>query len=153
MKVAMDVIVAVPHSGGKDSRVTKYFPLKYGGIKIPWSKGSTANGLAFLSATEGWDPDGFRIVPSLEDQAWLAHQKMADRLQEMGTSMENIVMMTTYSTRIQDVFRETRWVSSKFYGEKSPTLLSLPPSGTLIEVRGLWRKGMQIGMDAIAALP
>jgi enamine deaminase RidA (YjgF/YER057c/UK114 family) len=94
---------------------------------MPWLNVTVAHGFAFVAGTEGWDPQGMQVVPTLEDQTWLAHRKMAERFQEMGTSLENITMMTTYATRIPDVFREARFVTSKLWSDSYPSLLELPP--------------------------
>ena len=135
--------------------IVKRFPLEHGGRQLPWAKGAVAGGFVFLSGTEGRDETTDKIFPTMREQADLALAKIKSRLEEFGTSLENIVRMTIYVTDMDEYFRDRvdRWSVDQFWRKNCPSFLEIPPVVTLLEVSGLARRGMKIEIEVTAALP
>src|SRR3990172_10588628 len=142
-----------PSSGPRTRGVVTVYPCSYGGVPMPWSNVTVARGFAFVAETEGGEPATLKVAPSIERQAWMCLEKIADRLRQAGTSIDNAVMMTIYVTDIPDYFREAIFVIQRFLKEHCPRFLELPPVVTLVEVGALARVKMKIEIDCIAAMP
>jgi enamine deaminase RidA (YjgF/YER057c/UK114 family) len=86
-------------------------------------------------------------------QALNCMQKIKDRLEELGSSLENICIMTIYVTDLDEYFRERvdRHCIAGFLERHAPTFAEVPPAETLVEVSGLARRSMKIEIDVIAA--
>ena len=133
--------------------VVKRYPMEYAGRRMPWAKGAVARGLVFLSGVEGRDPDTDEAPPAMRAQAVNCMQKIKERLEELDSSLENIVMMTIYVTDLDEYFRERvdRHCIFGFLEDQAPTFKEVPPAETLLEVSALARRSMKIEIDVIAA--
>jgi enamine deaminase RidA (YjgF/YER057c/UK114 family) len=74
----------------------KRYPLYYAGRRMHWAKGAVAGGFVFLAGTEGLDPETLKPVEGIKAQTRLALEKIKQRLEEMGSSLSNIVKLTYY---------------------------------------------------------
>lgn len=133
--------------------VVKRYPIEYAGKRMPWAKAAVAHGLVFLSGVEGRDPATDEAPPSMRAQASACMQKIKDRLEELDSSLENIVRLTIYVTDLDEYFRERvdRHCVFGFLEEHCPSFKEIPPAETLLEVKGLARRSMKIEIDVIAA--
>lgn len=133
----------------------KRFPVMHGDQKMPWAKGTVANGFVFLSGADGRDLKNDTIPASMRDQATLCLNKIKAFLGELGSSMEHIVRVNIYVTDLDEYFREQvrDGIIHEFYRKNCPSLLDVPPSQTLIQVAALARREMKIEIEVIAALP
>jgi enamine deaminase RidA (YjgF/YER057c/UK114 family) len=125
---------------------------------LHWAKGAVAGGFVFLAGTEGIDPETLKPVEDIKAQTRLALEKIKQRLEEMGSSLSNIVKLTYY---IAGEFPEGIVASQKYQemAEARDTFFrenGIDPSdiqSDLIGVTALGRKGMEIEIAAIAVLP
>ena len=80
-------------------------------------------------------------------------QKIKDRLEELDSSLENIVMLTIYVTDLDEYFRERvdRQIIFGFLEQHVPSFKDVPPAETLLQVAGLARRSMKIEIAVIAA--
>jgi enamine deaminase RidA (YjgF/YER057c/UK114 family) len=133
--------------------VVKRYPMEYAGRRMPWAKAAVARGLVFLSGVEGRDMATDEAPPSMRAQASTCMQKIKDRLEELDSSLENIVIMTIYVTDLDEYFRERvdRHCIFGFLEAHCPSFADVPPAETLVEVSGLARRSMKIEIDVIAA--
>ena len=120
---------------------------------MPWAKAAVARGLVFLSGVEGRDPETDEAPPSMRAQATNCMRKIKERLEEVGSSLENICILTIYVTDLDEYFRERvdRHCVFGFLEEHAPTFRDVPPAETTVEVSGLARRRMKIEIDVIAA--
>ena len=145
--------------------IKKRFPVFHGSKHMPWSKGMAvwgAGGFVFLSGTEGIDPDTDVVLEGIGAQTRLALEKIKERLEEFGTSLDNICHMWIYIAGPEfpdgvvgdSRIHEFRKVRDEFWEQYCPEFRSdrKPPATTLIGVSSLARKGMQIEIMVIAAL-
>lgn len=125
----------------------------HGDRKMPWGKGAVANGLVFLSGTEGRDPADDHVVEGMRAQLWMALDKIKERLEEAGTSIENAVKFVWYLTS-RDYAEEFRQARDEWFAKHAPKLLEEKSyAGTLLIVAGLDRPEMVVEVDVIASLP
>ncbi len=146
----------------------KNFRLYHGETLMPWGKGSVvkgAKGFVFVAGCEGQDPTqnmfkGGAVAAGADAQMRVALQKMKDRLEEMGTTMENILHMTIY---VVGPFPEgvafspnyRRDVLHQFFRENCPEMAfdKNPPPFDLVGVAGLAHKDMLVEVGCTAVLP
>jgi enamine deaminase RidA (YjgF/YER057c/UK114 family) len=133
--------------------VVKRYPMEYAGRRMSWAKAAVARGFVFLSGVEGRDEETDEAPPSMRAQASNCMRKIKERLEELGSSLENICIMTIYVTDLDEYFRERvdRHCIFGFLEEHVPSFREVPPAETLLEVSGLARRGMKIEIDVIAA--
>ena len=78
----------------------KRYKLYHGGKLQAFAKGTVvkgAKGFVFLSGTEGIeDTEEDKVVEGIEAQTRMCLEKIKSRLEEMGSSLENIVKITWY---------------------------------------------------------
>lgn len=146
----------------------KTYKTYYAGKLMPWGKGTVvkdAKGFVFLAGAEGHDPTqdfrkGGKIVEGAAAQTRLALEKIKSRLEEMGTSLENIVHMTIYikgpfpdGVVNSPNFRQD--IIDDFFREHCPSLCSddNPPTQDLVGVASLALKEMLVEIGCIAVLP
>lgn len=146
----------------------KTYKLYYGGNLMPWAKGTVVKnpkGIVYLAGTDPYDPNedfraGGRIVEGAEAQWRMCLEKIKDRLEEMGTSLENIVHMIFYvAGPFPDGVAKSpncRFdVLDAFFREHCPTLCmdNNPPSSDLIGVSALAAKESLVEISCVAVLP
>ncbi len=146
--------------------IKKSFRVFHGKELMPWSTGTAvwgAGGFVFLSGAEGIDSDTDAVVEGIGAQTRLAMEKIKERLEEFGTSLDNICHMWVYiaGPEFPDAvvgdprMQEFRRVRNEFWDQYCPQFRSdrKPPASTLLGVSSLARKGMHIEITVVAALP
>lgn len=119
-----------------------------------WGKGCVASGtFAFLSGTEGIDPETLKVPAAMGEQVDMAWDKINARLKEMGTSCENIVQKMTFVTDMDEWFRHGIWHQNRWLQKNCPKLLEEEPAGTLIGVPRLALPEMMVEIQVIAVIP
>jgi len=136
----------------------KRYPLYYAGRRMHWAKGAVAGGFIFLAGTEGIDPETLTPVEGIKAQTRLALEKIKQRLEEMGSSLSNIVKLTYYIVGefpdgivASEKYKQMAKVRDEFFRENGIDPSDIPSD--LVGVTALGRKGMEIEIAAIAVLP
>ena len=98
--------------------------------------------ILYLAGQIGVAPDG-KIAPDIRGQAEQAWRNLSAVLAAAGMGIENIVKLTHYLTRREDVatYREVR---AQFLGKHAP-------ASTLLVISALARPDMLIEVEAVAA--
>ena len=150
----------------------KVFPVHYGGKLMPWGKGAVARGakgFVWVAGAEGQDPTiapegyelkGQKTVGGAETQTKLCLEKLKAALEEMGSSLDKIVMMNWY---IKGPFPDgvvhspnfCPKIMESFFKEHCPArALDINPVPIdLIGVESLALKEMLVEISCVAALP
>ena len=140
----------------------KTHKLYYGGKLMTWGKGCVVknpNGWIYLGGTEGRDPDTDEVVPGVEAQAKLCFEKIKANLEEMGSSLDNIVKMWYYvvgdfpeGLAHSKIYENICRVREEFFREHAPQLFcdNNPPTHDLIGVKCLARPEMVIEIACTA---
>jgi len=121
-----------------------------------------AKGLAFLSGTVGTDPKTGELAESMSEQTKNALEQIKLRLEELGTSLENILHVTMYlvgkypdSIMSDPEWKECARAWEHFWRDNCPELAwdKNPPANTLVGVTALAGKGLKLELQVIAAVP
>jgi enamine deaminase RidA (YjgF/YER057c/UK114 family) len=147
----------------------KTYKLYHGDTLMIWGKGTVVTqprGFVFVAGTEGLVPDvdfsqGGQVVEGAAAQTRLALEKIKSRLEEMGTSLENIIKLTWYVVGPEfpdGVVNHPNFcfdVWDNFFRENCPSMASddNPPTHDLIGVSGLGIKGQVVEIACVAVLP
>lgn len=144
-----------------------------GGVQMPWGKGTVVKGtkgLVFVGGVTAW-VDGYNpkapdyvkskiVVEGAAAQTKLVLEKLKADLEEMGSSLDNIIKFTYYikGPFPEGVNRSPNWrpdVVDKFFKEHCPRLCSdnNPAPSELIGVMGLAHPDMVLEVVCVAALP
>ena len=143
------------------------FPVYHAGKKLQFATGQAVRnmgGLVFLSSTEGTDPDTNKTRPGIKAQTKLALERIRDRLEEFGTSLDNILDMWYFIVGPEfpkGVLGDQKWkdaaeVINEFWRENGVPKFcweNNPLGGTLLGISGLPKEGMLIEIRVVAALP
>ncbi len=152
----------------------KTHKLYYGGKLMPWGKATVVkqpNGWIFVGGVEGIDPDSSKtqalraenspvdVVPGVEAQARLCFNKLKSVLEELGSSLNNIVKMWYYvvgeypkGLAFSDTWQTITAVREEFFKENAPQLCAgnNPPTTDLIGVKHLGLPEMVIEIAVVA---
>lgn len=145
----------------------KSFRVFHGGKLMPWATGRAfwdAAGYVWLSGSEGRSPEDDHVLPGIYDQAKLAMRKIKERLEDFGTSLENIGHMNFYIVGPEfpnGVGNDQKWIDAKraiddFFEENGLPQFKRdnhPLPATLIGVSALALKEMLIEIQVVAAIP
>lgn len=143
--------------------IKKRFPVYYQGKMMPWGSGTAvwgAGGFVFLAGTEGQIKAESVIEEGMAAQTRLTLEKIKQRLEEFGTTLDNLCHLWVYIVgdfpdgAVADAkYQELRKARDAFWAENCPDFLSNPPPSTLVPVPALGAKGQLVEITAIAALP
>ena len=140
----------------------KTYKTYYGGKLMPWGKGTVVknpNGWIFLGGAEGRDPKTDDVIPGMGAQARLCFEKIKANLEEMGSSLDNIVKLWYYvvgdfpgGLADSDEWQTVEKVKYEFFKEHAPQLCvdNNPPTEDLIGVKQLARPEMLIEIACTA---
>ena len=132
----------------------KSLPLYHGGERVPWGKGCVARGsFVFLSGSEARDPETDICSGTMGQQIEMTWDKIKQRLEEFGTSCENIVQSMTFVTDMEEWFCHGNWYQRRWLRKNAPKLLEEQPAGTLLGIQRLALPEMKVEIQVIAVVP
>ncbi len=143
------------------------FPIYHAGRKMAWTTGHAVwnmGGIVCLSGAEGRDPDTDIPRSGMKAQTKLALERIRDRLEEFGTSLDNILHLWYYivgpdfpnGVQEDQKWKDATEVMDEFWKENGVPQFCVEnsaPAGTLLGISSLAQKGMLIEITCIAALP
>jgi len=142
--------------------VVKYYPFKIGGVEQTWpnvhpgtpkyAAGVVVGNLAFLSGmTPQSTVDGSCLTVGVHDQVFACLDKVRAVLDEMGSSMENIVK-TLILLKDLEYYQQMRAAELKYYQKYAPRLVSEPPASTYVQPAILARPEFLVEFDVTAVI-
>jgi 2-iminobutanoate/2-iminopropanoate deaminase len=130
----------------------KTYPLYYGRARQPYSKSVVVGNLVFLSGMTGASPDTGKIESeNLKEQVVTVLDKVRMAMEEAGSSMHNIVKMTTYIKDVKD-YPHMREVELEYFEKHAPLLVGEPPACTLVQPLCMDDPKFLAGMDVIGVI-
>jgi enamine deaminase RidA (YjgF/YER057c/UK114 family) len=126
--------------------------IRHGGKLMPWGKGAVAGNFIFLSGAEARAEDTDVPPKGIRAQTELALNRVEKRLEEAGSSMDNVVKLVWYLKNRADekVFYEAR---DDWLGKHAPTLLRERSYASTLLIVGLARRDMLVEVDCTAYIP
>ena len=131
----------------------KTYPLIYAGKKQKFARSVVVGDLVFLSGSSGRTMEtGDVSSDDVKEQMIVALDKIRGALEEVGSSMGNIVKTVIYLKHVEDyqIMRETEL---EYYKKYAPSLVEEPPASTFMQPASLARPNMLVEIDAIAVMP
>jgi enamine deaminase RidA (YjgF/YER057c/UK114 family) len=124
----------------------------HNGKPMVWGKGAVAGNFVFLSGAEARDEKTDNPVVGIKAQTELALNRIKQRLEEAGTTLDNVVKFVWYlADRSQEMaFYEARdsWLS-----KNAPNLLEKRSYASTLLIVGLAKYEMLVEIDCIAYVP
>lgn len=124
----------------------------YGGKQMVWGKGVVASNFVFLSGVEARDEKTDLPLSGVKAQTHLALNRVKERLEEAGTSIDNVVKFVWYlaDRALLQEFYEARdgWLV-----KNAPRLLKQRSYASTLLIVGLAQYEMLVEIDCIAFLP
>ena len=124
----------------------------HNGKEMVWGKGAMAGGFVFLSGAEARDDKLDEPLGGIKEQTEVALNRIKERLEEAGASLENVVKFVWYLAERSQVesFYEARdgWLA-----RNAPKLLEERSYASTLLIVGLAKYNMLVEIDCIAFLP
>jgi 2-iminobutanoate/2-iminopropanoate deaminase len=128
----------------------KTYPFISAGKKQQFARSVVAGDLVFLSGTTGRILEtGEILTEDLDGQMRAALDKIRTALTEAGTSMDNLIKLTTY-LKNKDDYEPMRQIEKEYWQKFAPRLLEEPPASTVIQAISLTHPKILVVIDAIA---
>lgn len=116
-----------------------------------WGKGAIAGDFVFLSGAEARDENSDEPVEGIKEQTELALNRIKQRLEEAGTSVENVVKFVWYLADRSQV--EAFYVArDSWLAKNAPKLLRERSYASTLLIVGLAKHSMLVEIDCIASL-
>ncbi len=124
----------------------------HGGKLMPWGKGAVAGDFIFLSGAEARADDTDIPPRGIRAQTELALNRVEKRLEEAGSTLENVVKFVWYLANRADeeAFYEAR---DAWLGKHAPVLLRERSYASTLLIVGLARPDMLVEVDCTAYVP
>jgi enamine deaminase RidA (YjgF/YER057c/UK114 family) len=117
-----------------------------------WGKGAVAGSLVFLSGAEARDEKTDTPPNGIKAQTELALDRIKERLEEAGTSIDNVVKFVWYLTD-RALEQHFYFARDGWLRKNAPKLLKQRSYASTLLIVGLAREDMLVEIDCIAVLP
>ena len=132
----------------------KVYPLYYEGKKQQFARSVVVgDGLVFLSGSSGRTMETGEVSSdNVKEQMIVALDKIKAALEEVGSSLENMVKTVIYLRNVED-YNIMRQTEREYWKKHAPALLEEPPASTFMQPISLSRPNMLVEIDVIAVIP
>lgn len=131
----------------------KFYPLYYAGAKQRFARAVVVGDLIFLSGSSGRTLETGEVSSSdIKEQTRVAVEKIRLALEEVGSSLENIVKLTMYLRDMRH-YDAVYGAMYDYFSKYAPRLINEPPAITVVQVVSLSKPDMLVEIDAIAVKP
>jgi enamine deaminase RidA (YjgF/YER057c/UK114 family) len=140
----------------------KYYPLVVGGVERchphvkpgdgKYAAATVVDNLVFLSGmTAESEDDGSCLGSTIEEQVTAALDKVRKHLQEVGSSLENVVK-DLIILKDMEHYHGMRASELAYYQKYAPRLVSEPPASTIFQPAALGRPEFLVEWEVVAVL-
>ncbi len=131
----------------------KTYPLMYAGKKQQFARSVVVGNLVFLSGSSGRTMETGEVSSdNVKEQMIVALDKVRGALEEVGSSMENIVKTVIYLKHVDD-YQIMRQTEREYWQMHAPRLLEEPPASTFMQPASLAKPDMLVEIDVVAIVP
>jgi 2-iminobutanoate/2-iminopropanoate deaminase len=130
----------------------KIFPCFVAGKQKPYANCVVVGNAIYISGMNGRSSEtGEAVSDTIEGQTWRALEQIESAMKEAGSSLRNLVKMTTFLKEMKDYqgYRETE---RKYFLKHAPELVKEPVASTVVQVASLPKPEFLIEMEAIGVL-
>jgi len=144
------------------SQRVKYYPFYIAGVKQvypnvhpgtpKYASAVVVDNLVFLSGMTAQDTKtGACLTDTIADQMIVCLDKVRTALEEVGSSLENIVKTLILLKEVKD-YQIMRKTELEYYQKHAPRLVDEPPASTFMQPAALARPEFLVELDVIAVL-
>lgn len=131
----------------------KIFPCFVAGKQKPYANCVVVGNTIYISGMNGRSSEtGEAVSDTIEGQTWRALEQIDSAMKEAGSSLRNLVKVTTFLKEMKD-YQGYRDTERKYFLEHAPELVEEPVASTVIQVASLPKPEFLIEMEAIGILP
>ena len=128
----------------------KIFPCFVAGKQKPYANCVVVGNTIYISGMNGRSSEtGEAVSDTIEGQTWRALEQIDSAMKEAGSSLRNLVKVTTFLKEMKD-YQGYRDTERKYFLEHAPELVQEPVASTVIQVASLPKPEFLIEMEAIA---
>ncbi|HUT72910.1 MAG TPA: RidA family protein [Desulfatiglandales bacterium] len=144
------------------SQRVKYYPFYIAGVKQvypnvhpgtpKYASAVVVDNLVFLSGMTAQDTKtGACLTDTIADQMIVCLDKVKAGLEEVGSSMENIIKTLILLKDVKD-YQIMRKTELEYYQKHAPRLVDEPPASTFMQPAALARPEFLVELDVIAVV-
>jgi len=144
------------------SSEVKHYPFYIGGVKqvypnvhpgIPkYASAVVVDNLVFLSGMTAQETEtGACLTDTVGDQMVVCLDKVKAALEEVGSSMENIVKTLILLKDVKD-YQIMRKTELEYYQKHAPRMVEEPPASTFLQPASLARPEFLVEVDVVAVV-
>ena len=144
------------------SQRVKYYPFYIAGVKQvypnvhpgtpKYASAVVVDNLVFLSGMTAQDTKtGACLTDTIADQMIVCLDKVKTALEEVGSSMENIIKTLILLKDVKD-YQIMRKTELEYYQKHAPRLVDEPPASTFMQPAALARPEFLVELDVIAVV-
>jgi 2-iminobutanoate/2-iminopropanoate deaminase len=130
----------------------RVYPCFVAGKQKPYANCVVFGKTIYISGMNGRSSETGNVVSdTIEGQTWRALEQIDFAMKQAGSSLKNLLKMTTFLKDMKDYqgYRETE---RKYFLEHAPELVKEPVASTVVQVASLPREEFLIEIEAIGIL-
>ena len=143
------------------SEQVKFYPEYWAGKKLNYpnfppeapkfARSVVAGNLVFISGCQGQNDEKLELETDVfEEQMTIALDKVRHAMEEVGSSMENVIKTLMMLKNLED-YPRMRKCELEYYQKYAPRLVEDPPASTFMQV-GLAKPGFLVEIDVIGVV-
>lgn len=130
----------------------KIVPCFVAGKQKPYANCVVMGKIIYISGMNGRSSEtGEAVSNTIEGQTWRALEQIDSAMRDAGSSLKNLVKMTTFLKDMKD-YQGYRDTERKYFGEHAPELVKEPVASTVVQVASLPKPEFLIEIEAIGTL-
>jgi len=140
----------------------RYYPEYWAGKKLSYphvpaespkfARSIVVGNLVFVSGCQGQNDETMRTETNVfEEQMVIALDKVRNAMEEVGSSMNNVIKTLYMLKRLEDYPRMRR-TELEYYQKHAPLLVEYPPASTFLQVASLAKPEFLVEVDVIGVV-
>ena len=130
----------------------KIYPCFVAGKQKPYANCVVAGKMIYISGMNGRSSEtGEAVSDTIDGQTWRALEQIDSAMEQAGSSLKNLVKITTFLKDMKD-YQGYRDTERKYFLEHAPELVEEPVASTVVQVASLPKEEFLIEIEAMGIL-
>jgi enamine deaminase RidA (YjgF/YER057c/UK114 family) len=140
----------------------RYYPEYWAGKKLAYpyvpkespkfARSVVVGNLVFVSGCQGQNDQTMKVESNVfEEQMVVALDKVRHAMEEVGSSMNNVIKTLYMLKRLED-YPRMRKTELEYYQKHAPLLVEYPPASTFLQVASLAKPEFLVEVDVIGVV-
>lgn len=146
----------------QNDQKVRYYPEYWGGKRLSYpnvpaespkfARSVVVGNLVFVSGCQGQNDETMRTETNVfEEQMVIALEKVRKAMEEVGSSMNNVIKTLYMLKRLED-YPRMRKTELEYYQKHAPLLVEYPPASTFLQVASLAKPEFLVEVDVIGVV-